>query len=95
MLPTKGDGSSHRMGKEVVANDPPTKTMGEESPHSKLDHSEDKEEEGGHNLGSECPPLINPWYYIYIHFPMVPGDYLPLSLGRVWLSICHCDTEVS
>ena len=47
MSPIKGDGSSHRMGKEVAANDPPTKTMGEEAPYSKLDHSEEEEEEEG------------------------------------------------
>ena len=84
------------MGKEVAANDPPTKTMGEEAPHSKLDHSEEEEwGGGGRNLGSECPPLINPWYSIFIHFPIVLGDYLPLPLGRMWLSICHYDMEVS
>ena len=97
MSSIKGDGSSHRMGKEVAANDPPTKTMGEEAPYSKLDHSEEEEEEegGGRDLGSECPPLINPWYNIFIHFPIVLGDYLLLPLGRMWLSICHYDTEVS
>ena len=26
---------------------------------------------------------------------MVPGDYLPPSSSRVWLSICRCDMEVS
>ena len=26
---------------------------------------------------------------------MVPDDYLPLSLGHVWLSICRSDMEVS
>ena len=42
MLLTKGD-SSCRKGKEVAADDPLAKTMGEEAPHSKLDHSEEEE----------------------------------------------------
>jgi len=54
-----------------------------------------EEEEGDRDLNSECPPLINPWYNAYIHFPMVPSDYSPRPSGCVWLFICHHDTEVS
>lgn len=67
--------------------------MGEESPHLELNHS--KEEEGGHNLGSECPPLINLWYYTHIHFLVASDNYSPPLPGRVWLSLCHCDSKVS
>ena len=38
---------------------------------------------------------LTPWYNIYIHFPLVLGDYLPPPSSRVWLSICHHDSEVS
>ena len=94
----KGDSSSHRKGKEDATDDPPTKTLGEEAPYSKSNRFE--EEEGGCDLGSECHPLIDPWYDTHIHFPIVPGDYLPLhraargflssamtlkSLGLPWL----------
>lgn len=30
-----------------------------------------------------------------MHFPVVPDDYLPSSPGRMWLSICRHDKEVS
>ena len=93
MSPAKDEGSSCHKGKEVATNDPPTKTVGKETLLSELDHS--KEEEGGRDPNSECPPLIDPWYGTHIHFPMVPSDCLPLPLSRVWLSICRRDTEVS
>ena len=89
----KDEGSSHHKGKEVVDDDLPTKTVAEETPHSESDRSE--EEEGGHDLDSKCPPLIDPWYNTHIHYPMVPDDYSPPPSGCVWLSICHRDTEVS
>ena len=88
----KGEGFSHCKGKEVAADDPPTETVGEETPYSEWDHFE---EEGGRDLDSECPPLIGPWYATHIHFPVVLGEYSPPLPSRVWLSICHCDTEVS
>ena len=50
---------------------------------------------GGHNPNSEFPPLIDPWYDAHIHFPVVPSDYSLPWPGRMWLSICHCATEVS
>ena len=74
-------------------DDPPTKTMGEETPFSESNRS--KEEEEGRDSNSECPPLIDPWYDTHIHFLVVLGDCLPPSLGHVWLSICRHDTEVS
>ena len=54
---------------------------GEEAPYFESDRSE--EEEGSHDPGSECPPLIDPWYDTHLHFPVVLGDYSPLLLGRV------------
>ena len=81
MSPAKGDSSSRNKGKEATTNDLLAKTMGDEDPHSKLDRFE--EEEGVRNLGSECPPLINPWYDTHIHFPMVPDDYSPRLSSRV------------
>lgn len=53
MLPAKDEGSSRRKGKEVAANDPPAKAVGEETPLSESDRS--GEEEGGRDLTSECP----------------------------------------
>ena len=92
MSPVKGESSSHYKGKKVATNDPPTKTVGGEAPHSKSDHF--KEEEGGHDPDSECPPLIYQWYDTQIHFPVVSNDYSPPPPGRVWLSLCHRDSEV-
>ena len=55
MSSTKGDSSSYCKGKEVAANNPPAKTMGEEAPHSESDHYE--EEEGGRDAGSQMLPI--------------------------------------
>ena len=93
MSQAKDEGSSCCKGKEVVADDPLTKTMGKEVPLSKSNLSE--EEKGGCDPNNECLPLVDPWYNTHIHFPMVPDDYLPLLPGRVWLSICCHDMEVS
>ena len=62
MSPAKNDCSSHRKGKEVTTDDLPVKAMGGEAPHS-------EEEQGGCDLGSECPPLIDLWYdtHIQVH----------------------------
>ena len=62
------------------------------APYSESDHSE--EEEGGRDSGSECPPLIDPWYDTHIHFLVVPDDYSPLPSSHVWLSIYRRDTKV-
>ena len=93
MTSAKGEGSSRHKGKEIVADDPPSKAMGKEAPFSESKHSE--KEEGSRNHNSECPPFIDPWYDTHTHIPMVPGDYFPLPRGRVWLSICRYDMEVS
>jgi len=93
MSPSQGDNSSCRKRKEVVANDLPAKIVGGEALHSESDHFE--EEEGGRDPGSECPPLIDPWYDTYIYFSILPSDYSPLPSGCVWLSICCHDMEVS
>ena len=50
----KDEGSSHRKGKEVTADDPLAKTMVEETLLSESDHS--KKEEGGRDPNSECLP---------------------------------------
>ena len=84
-LPVKGEGSSCPKGKEVATYDPPVKVVGEEAPHSELNHS--KEEEGGRAPSSECPLLIDPWYNTHIHFSVVSGDYSPPQPGHVWLSL--------
>ena len=93
MSQAKDEGSSCCKGKEVAADDPPAKTMGKKVPLSKSDRSE--EEEGVRDLNNECLPLIDPWYNTHIHFPVVTDDYLPPPPGRVWLSICCHDMEVS
>ena len=93
MSPAEDEGSFCCKGKEVAVENPTAKTMGEETPLSELDRS--KEEEEGRDPNSECPPLIDLWYDTHIHFPVVPGDYLPSSSDHVWLSICRRDIEVS
>ena len=93
MAPTKCEGSSRRKGKEIASNDPTTKAIGKDAPLSKSKCS--KEEERGRDLNSECAFLIDPLYDTHAYFLKVPGDYLPLPSGRVWLSICCHDTEVS
>ena len=86
----KGEGSSRCKGKEVATDDPPTETVGGEAPYFESDHSEE-DEEGGCDMGNECPPLIDPWYDTHIHFPVVPNDYSPPSSARMWLSLCRRD----
>lgn len=89
----KDEGSSRRKEKEVIADDLPAKTMGEETSHSELERSEEDEE--GCDLDNKRPLLIILWYDTHIHFPVVPGDYSPLPPGHVWLSICCRNMEVS
>ena len=55
MSSAKDKGSSRRKGKEVAADDPHAKAMGEETPLFESNHS--GEDERGHDLTSECPPL--------------------------------------
>ena len=40
-----------------------------------------------------CAPIIDPWYDVHSHFSKVPGDYMPLLPGRVWLALCRGNTE--
>ena len=89
----KGEGSSPCKGKEIAADDPATKTTGEDAPLSELECS--KDEEGGRNPNSEYAPFIDPWYDTHTHFSVLPDDYLSPSSGHVWLSICRHDMEVS
>ena len=83
MSPAKDKDSSHRKGKKVATDDPHAKAVGEETPLSESDHS--GEDERGHDLTSECPPLIDPLHDTHIHFPIVPSDHLPPPSGRVAL----------
>jgi len=75
----KGDSSSYYKGKEVATDDSPTKIVGREATHSESNRS--KEEERGHDPGSECPPFIDAWYDTHIHFPLMLGNYLPSPSG--------------
>ena len=93
MTPAKGKSSSHHKGKEIAFDDPATKIVGKNAPLSELEHSE--EDERGRDLDSECASLIDPWYDTHAYFPKVSGKYFPPPLGRIWLSICCCNTEVS
>ena len=80
-------------GNKIAANDPATKTTGEDSLLSKSERS--KEEEGSYSPDSECTPFINRWYDTHMHFLVVLDDYLTPLPCRVWISICRRDTEVS
>ena len=93
MSSAKGESSSRRKGKKDATDDLPIEAVGGKAPHSESNHFE--EEVRGHDTSSECPPIIDPWYDTYIHFSMVSDNYLPPLLGRVWLSLYHCDSEVS
>ncbi|KAL0010851.1 hypothetical protein SO802_005959 [Lithocarpus litseifolius] len=54
-----------------------------------------KRRKGGRDPSSECPPFIDPWYDTHIHFSVMSGNYLSPPPSRVWLSLYHCDSEVS
>ena len=43
MTPVKGEGSSHRKGKEIVSDDPHAKVAREEAPLSESEFSEEEE----------------------------------------------------
>ena len=89
----KGEGSSYRKGREIVSENPATKTVGEDAHFYELERFD--EEEGCCDPDSECASLLDPWYNTHAHFLKVSSEYLPSPLGRVWLSICHRNTEVS
>ena len=94
MSPAKSEGSSRCKGKEAIIDKPlASGERGKEAPHFESDRSED--EETTRDLDSECPPLINPWYDTHSHFLVVPSDYLPPLLGRVWLFLEWCDFHTS
>ena len=93
MTPAKGQGSSRRKGKKIASNDLATKVIVKEAPHSESEHSD--EEEGHRNPGSECAPLIDPWYDTHTHFPKVSGEYVPPPPSHVWLSLYCRNTEIS
>nr|POE81435.1 hypothetical protein CFP56_05934 [Quercus suber] len=67
--------------------------MGEEAMYSKSDHFD--EEDASRESDNKCTPLINPWYNAYPHFPKVPGDYVMPSPGRVWLTMCRRNPNIS
>lgn len=80
MSPVKDEGSFHHRGKEVTVDDPPAKTMGEETPFSELDHSEEEDRDSDTKVY---------WPFWFLRFPIliyVKGHHFPcpfsLSLGR-------------
>ena len=93
MTPAKGKNSSRRKGKEIVSDAPAKRDVGEEAVYSKLDYFD--KEEAWRAPDSECTFLIDPWYDTHSHFPKVPGDYMPLLLGCVWLTLCRHNPNVS
>ena len=93
MTPVKTQNSSRRKGKEIISNVPAAHNEGEEAMHFESD-SFDKEE-ARWAPDSECTPLVDPWYNIHAHFPRVPGDYIPPSAGRVWLTLCRHNMNIS
>ena len=93
MTPTKGQSSSPRKGKEITSDPPTARDVGEEAVYSKSDHFDEEEERQAPD--SECTPLIYPWYDIHAHFPKVPSDYTLPPPSRVWLALCHCNTNIS
>ena len=93
MTPVKGQSSSHRKGKEIASDPSTTHDVGEEAVYSESDHSDEKETQRAPD--SECAPSIDPWYDVHPHFPQVPGDYMLLPPGHVWLALCRRTTDVS
>ena len=93
MAPVKISSSSRRKGKEAVYDPPIEQGTGEEAVYSELDHSD--EEEAWRDPDSECAPLIDPWYNVYLSFPKIPGDYVPPPSSRVWLTLCRQNLNTS
>ena len=88
----KGQASSCHKGKEITFDDLVTKDVGKEAFHSESECS--KEEEGRCDPDSECAPFIDPWYDTHAHFFKVLDEYMPLSLGHVWLALYRCNTKI-
>ena len=90
----KGEGPSHHKGKEVFVDESLMEAEKvEKSPHSELDCSVEKEV--SRDPDSECTLLIDLWYNIYLHFPVVHSDYSPSLPDRVWLSVEWRDSDIS
>ena len=67
--------------------------VGEETPLSESECF--KEERTTHDLDTECPPLIDPWYDTHSYFPVIPNDYSPFLSSCVWLSLELQKTDTS
>ena len=93
IAPVKISSSSRRKGKEAVYDPPIEQETDEEAVYSELDHS--NEEEAWRDPDSECAPLIDPWYNVYLSFPKIPGDYVPPPSSRVWLTLCRQNLNTS
>ena len=89
----KSQGSSHRKGKAIASDSPAVPDVGEEMEHS--DSKRSAEEETQRDPNSECAPLIDPWYEVHPHFPKVPGNYVSLLPGRVWIALVQRNPDVS
>ena len=93
MSPVKSQGSSRRKGKAVASDSPAVPDVGEEMERSDSERSTEKETQ--RDPDSECAPLIDPWYEVNPHFPKIPGEYVPLPPGRVWLALVWWKPDVS
>ena len=92
MTLAKGKGSSPYKGKEITADDPSNKIVGEDAPFSKSEHFE--KEKGSRNPNNECAPLIDPWYDAHAHFLTVLSDYLPSLLSHLTLASSIPDLDI-
>ena len=90
MSPVKSPSSSRRKGKAVASDSP---AVPEEVECS--DSEQFAEEETERDLDSKCAPLIDPWYEISLHFPEIPGEYVPPPPGRVLITLVRRDPDVS
>ena len=93
MAPAKNQGSFPCKGKEAISNPPTALDESEEAEYSESELF--IEEEAQRDPDNECAPLINPWYDIRPHFPMIPYDYAPPPPGYVWLALCQQNPDVS
>ena len=93
MMTAEGQSSSHCKGKEIVSDAPATHDVGEKVVYSESDHS--NEEEARRAPNSKCAPFINFWYDTHTYFPKFPDNYTSLPPGRVWLTLCLCNIDVS
>ena len=84
------DLSSRRKGKTVSSDSPAVPEEVERS-----DSERSTEEETERDPDSECAPLIDPWYEISLHFPKIPGEYVPPPPGRVLITLVRRDSNVS